>query len=72
MAVADGAGNLKRLPGTVLVATGAIKPAGMFAVWQVSQVVVLGICEPTPELLDEGIGMMLLVPKKLREVPLVP
>jgi hypothetical protein len=42
---AVGAGNLKPLPGTLLLATPAIRPDGVLLAWQLSQVVEVGRCE---------------------------
>jgi hypothetical protein len=57
------------VPGTVAVALAGITPEGA-GLWQASHAAEVGICEVEPGALVEGIGMMLVMPKKLRDVPL--
>src|SRR5450631_1024176 len=63
-----GAGVAKAVPGAVFVATAAICPGGTVARWQVSQVVLDGMCEPAPTGVVTGIATMLVTPMKLEPV----
>jgi hypothetical protein len=66
-----GAGVAKPLPGAVFVAFAGTRPATFASVprWQLSQVVLDGMCEPTPIGLVGGMPTMLVMPAKLEEVP---
>ena len=57
-------------PGAVLVADAAIKPLGMLARWQVSQVVDDGMCELAPTGEVGGIATIREMPTN--ELPLMP
>jgi len=64
----DGAGVANAVPGAVFVADAAISPAGMLPRWQVSQLVVEGMCELAPIGLVGGMPTMRLMPAKLADV----
>ena len=63
-----GGGVAKPLPGGVRLALAEIRPAGMEARWQLSQVIELGICEFAPAGDVGGMTTMLLIPAKLLPV----
>jgi hypothetical protein len=63
-----GAGVANALPGVLAVATAATDPAGVVPRWQVSQVVLDGMCELAPTGEVAGITMILLTPTKLEPV----
>jgi hypothetical protein len=66
-----GAGVAKPVPGAVLVALAGTRPATLASVprWQLSQVVLDGMCELGPIGLVAGMPTMLVMPAKLEEVP---
>jgi hypothetical protein len=64
-----GKGDINPVPGTVLVALLGINPVGA-DLWQASHGAAVAMCVLGPNPLDEGIATMLLIPKKLSEVPL--
>jgi hypothetical protein len=64
-----GAGAWNAVPGAVLLALAAMKPAGMLPRWQVSQVVDDGMCEPLPIGLVGGMPTMRVMPMKVLELP---
>ena len=64
---------MKPVPGpTDFAALPGIRPTGVLAWWQVSQLVVVGRCALGPGPLAEGITTILLMPKKLLLVTLGP
>src|SRR5664279_1751408 len=63
-----GAGVANLLPGVLAVATAGISPAGVVPRWQLSQVVLDGMCELAPTGEVAGITMILLTPAKLAPV----
>jgi hypothetical protein len=64
-----GAGLPNAVPGAVVVADAAIRPDGMLATWQVSQVLAEGMCELTPIGLVGGMPMTRVMPAKFAAVP---
>lgn len=70
--VAVGVGARKPLPGAVLVATPGTSTEGVLPRWQLSQVLVVGRCEPTPGVVDGGITTILVTPKKVLPVTFCP
>lgn len=67
-----GAGVANAVPGAVLVAEAAIGPDGVVARWQVSHVVLDGMCDVAPMGLVGGSTTILLTPAKLPPVMLGP
>ena len=63
-----GAGEANAVPGAVFVATAAICPEGTVPRWQLSQVVLDGMCELAPTGEVAGMTMILLTPAKLDPV----
>ena len=57
-----GTGIANLLPGAFVAAFAAMDPAGIEPMWQVSQVVLDGMCEPAPAGEVGGITMILLTP----------
>ena len=66
--VVVGAGVANSVPGAVLVADAGTMPAGVVPRWQVSQVVLDGMCEFTPTGEVGGMTTILLTPTKLEPV----
>ena len=67
-----GAGVANSVPGAVLVALAATMAAGVVARWQVSQVVLDGMCELAPMGEVGGNTTILVIPVKLEPVMLGP
>jgi hypothetical protein len=69
-----GAGFRNRLPGAAFAALAGTSPLTLASVarWQLSQVVLDGMCEPAPIGEVGGIAMMLVMPAKLVPVMLGP
>src|ERR1700676_4570118 len=63
-----GTGIAHLLPGALAAAFAAMDPAGIEPMWQVSQVVTDGMCEPAPAGEVGGITMILVTPTN--EAPL--
>src|ERR1700704_3671001 len=64
-----GAGVANLVPGALVTAFAAINPAGVEAMWQVSQVVPPGMCEPGPAGEVGGCTMILVIPTN--EAPVI-
>jgi hypothetical protein len=64
-----GAGVPKAVPGAVAVALAGTSVAGRLARWQVSQAVLLGMCEPGPGGLVGGMPTMRVMPAKVLLLP---
>jgi len=60
-----GTGEANKVPGAVFVALAAIEMVGVLPAWQLSQVVLDGMCEPAPIGLVGGIPTILVMPAKL-------
>jgi hypothetical protein len=64
-----GTGIANLLPGVLVAALAAMDPAGIEPMWQVSQVVTDGMCEPAPAGEVGGITMILVTPTN--EAPVI-
>ena len=64
-----GAGVANSVPGAVLVALAATSPAGVVPRWQLSQVVLDGMCALAPIGVVAGMPTMLLMPVNPVAVP---